>query len=412
MIINRLFFSVIVVALVSCNRISQIEEPHQYPIGNSDNIFSDRFYYYHFAPNGFIIDGNNKKAIASESLEDIEIASRLCFDFVEANIWRTADGHYVCLHGTNGTFGPEVKSIDNGIITTTDLRNTKISAVTLEWIKNYVRYDSDYEQYQTSIPSLEEFCAYCKNKKIGILAGVGGVREAVEICVKYLGDSVVVYSPPSNIRSFFSGYVFTWNNRKEGTIEGLLRDARRYGAPYICSMGETLVSELKERNELIDFVEQMHNEGFLVGWAAVYSTELKSMDYKRIGMDVSASGHQVNEFVANYERFDLNDTSYFPVTTGTVIDDRIVLSKHEYVECGSQTVIPLGKGSLSIKFKGTVRISFGSMEDKGDRKELSSNGEELLFFSDYFFQRPTTLVIECLSDETTISHLEYCTSLS
>ena len=400
----------VLLSMFSCNRV-----PDEYDAipdeGQIIDFFSDNIYYYHFAPNSFIKDGQNRKAIASESLEDVELSARLGFRLVEANIWQTSDNQFVCIHGSNGTFGPEVKSVDDNVITTEELRGLMINSVSLEWIKKYVRYDSDYEEYQSTIPSLEEFCEACKRNNIGILAGVAGKRKAVEICTKYLNDNVVIYGPPSDIRAYFKGYVFTWNNKSGVSTNELIDNARSFGSPYLCSLGETVISEMKKRNELQSFLDLMHKEHFLVGWASVYSTELNSMEYNKMGMDFSAAGHEVNSFDSNYELYSLEDIDYYPSTSGVISDGSVALSLHDSVSCGSSDVISVGKGSLTIQFKGTIRICFGSMGNRGDRYELNSNGNEMLVFTDYFFNNNTTLSIESLSDSTVISHFEYLTAL-
>ncbi len=400
-------FSFLSLVVISCNTKEYDSTQQQ---GYSLFSLSDDLYFYHFAPTSFIMDGQNRKAIAGESLDDVELAARLGFKLIEANIWRTSDGHYVCIHGSNGTFGPIVKSINNSVITTDNLRNTMISSVSLDWIKSYVRYDSDYERYQTTIPSLEEFCEACKQKNVGILAGVGGDRKAVEICIKYLVDNVIVYGPPTDIRDYFNGYVLTWNNTSGTSKESLLSQAHSFGQPYICGLGSQVISELVHLNELDRLIETMHNYGYLVGWASVYSQELDSMKYLNMGMDISASGHEVNSFDSNYEYYDINDMNHLPLTTGIISDGELTLRSQNTVTCGSSSVIAVGKGSLSIKFKGTIRICFGSLGSSGDRYELRSDGNELFEFSDFFFERSTTLTVLSLSDETSISHFVYTTS--
>ena len=418
MLLRRCILSFLLFAIYSCEtaKLNYVIDDNY---DNNKIVYDDNSvteiergpYYYHFAPNSFIKDGYNKKAIASESIEDIELSARLGFKLIEANIHQTSDGHFVCIHGKNGTFGPEVKSIDSCVISTNSLRNTKIGSVSLGWIKKYVRYDSDYEQYQTSIPSLEEFCIACRQNNIGILAGVRGNKKAVEICQKYLAGNVVIYGPPSDIRDYFKGYVFTWNNSKGATIESLLKKANYYGPPYICSIGDNIISELASRDELEKFIEVMHSKGYLVGWAAVYSKELDSIKYHRLGMDFSGSGHEVNRFEANLDYYDLKDNSHQPITSGVIFNETLSLSFQDYVTCGSTDWISVGKGYLLIQFKGTIRICFGSLGSSGDRHELTSNGDELIVLSDYFYQRPTTLFIVSLSDKTTISQLVYYTKI-
>ena len=397
---------------LSCFSPAIIVEQEQEDVCYANSTFLNCPFYYHFAPNYFITDYLGRKAIPSESLDDIELASRLGFAFIEANIHETSDGNYICIHGENGMFGPQVKSVDESVISSYSLRKTKIQSVTLDWIKTYVRYDSDYREYQTTLPSLEEFCEACKRYNIGILAGVGGRREPVDICVRYLGDRVIVYGPSHDIRSYFNGSVFTWNNKPGISIGSLLEEAEYYGFPYICSLGSVVLSELKERNDLERFIELMHNKGYLVGWASVYSKELDSMNYRKMGMDISASGHEVNRFEGDYGYYDIHDINHTPYTNGHFDEDCLLLSSGDYLSCGSDDIIQVGKGALEIVFKGRIRIDFGSCGQKGDRYDLCSDGDESLVFSDFFYRRSTRLFIESLSDDTRISHMVYLLSVN
>ena len=372
--------------------------------GYAIHLFSNAPNMYHFAANGFVRDGAGHDAIASESVEDVALAARLGFKFIEANVQPTLDG-YVCIHGTNGAFGPEVKSVDESVITTADLRTTAINSVTNAWIRANVRYASYYEKYQTTIPTLEEFCEACKENSIGIFAGTGQ-KAAVEICIKYLGNNVIIYNPPEDIRDYFNGYVLHWNNTSGLTISGLLGRARTFGAPYICSIGPTTITEFKNNDILDDFVETMHANGFLCGFAGVYQSEEDSCDLIRRGFDFSGSGHMVNSFDSNYEEYDIDDANHLPTTTGTISNGVATLTNGQTITCGSTDTISVGKGNLFIRFNGTIVINFGSL---GSRSAITSDGSKMLNISDYFFGRATRLTIEATANAT-ITHLVYKTS--
>ena len=368
------------------------------------SVFSNSPCYYHFAVNGFIKDANGNYAVASESLDDVEIAARLGFKFIEANVHETSDGKYVCIHGTSGAFGPECKSVDESVITTETLRTTEINTKTLSWIKTNVRYDSYYEKYQTTIPTLEEFCQACRKHGIGIFAGTNK-RGAVETCVKYLGSNVIIYGPPADIRDYFGGYVFKWNNGSNITPSTLLADARKYGTPYMCGMDSSVIDDFIDDNILDGFIENMHNDGFLVGWAGVYSTEEQGRLYAEHGLDFNGSGHEVNPFEPNYEVFDI-DTENLPTTTGTIAKGVISLANGDTITCGTSTKI-LGKGWLSIRFNGTLTINFGY---KGNwQRTIASDGSKDIVISDYFFMRGTSLTITAGS-ATTVTSFVYKTS--
>ena len=375
--------------------------------GYGMNPFVAKPYYYHFAANDFVRDGQGRKGIASESLEDVHFAARLGFAFVEGNIHKTSDNHFVVIHGTSGTFGQECKSANESVITTTDLRATSISSVTLAWIKANVRYDSYYTKYQTTIPSLEEFCACCKANNIGFFAGTSDT-DAIALVRQYLGNNVILYGAPSNIRSTYKGWVYTFTNTASQTKADILSLARSYGAPYMCGLGPNLIAALETAGTLEDVIATMHDEGFLIGFAGVYQTEEKSRELFRLGMDFSGTGHDVNPFESNNQIFDLDDANHLPTTTGTISDGVITLASGQGVTCGSTDVVAAGKAYLAIKFNGTLNIDFGSMSTVEDRQGVTSDGSDFVVITDFFFQRRGDLRITATAN-TTITHLVYKT---
>lgn len=364
------------------------------------NPFFNKPWYAHYSPDGFIKDGSGNNVIASESLADIEMAARLGFSFIEANIQPTSDGHFIVTHGNGGAFGNEVKSADDSVITTADLQATAINTKTLSWIKTYVRYNSTLTKYQTTIPTLEEFCVCCKENNIGIFGGTSQ-RTAIDTMIKYLGkDAVIVYNPPSNIRDYFNGLIFVWNNSSGTTPETLLANAKYYGAPYMCGIGPTLYAELVS-NGLEDFIEDMHKNGFLVGHG--YLTEEDAREAFRMGMDFAAAGHDVNPFKGD-KVYDLDGNASDFTTTGTIANNVATLSSGQTISCGVSDVLPLAKCSLSVRFTGSLRISFGSAIDYN--RTITSDGTELVVITDYCYKRSPALTITATAS-TTITGLVY-----
>lgn len=375
--------------------------------GYAVNPFANAPYYYHFAANGFLKDGSGNKMIASQSLEDVAVAARLGFKFIEANIKPTSDGNFVCIHGesvTGGTaFGAEAMSTDESEITTEELRTTLISSKTLAWIKQYVRYGSAYSKYQTTIPSLDEFCLACKQYGIGIFAGVMANKTAIETCQKYLGNNMIVYGAPTNARDYYKGYVMIWFNGSSYTAASILANAKMFGAPYMACLGPTTITALKSAGTLDTLISDLHAIGCLIGFASVYQTEAESRDLLGRGMDFSAAGHEVNDFYDYDECYTLESNS-LPTTTGTISDGIATLASGQTITAGSATAIGLGKGYLTIRFSGKLTINFGS-NGSSDRT-ITSDGTEVVVISDYFLHRKPQLVITA-GAATTITDLEY-----
>ena len=368
------------------------------------NPFVGAPFYYHYKANAFILDTQGNKAIASQSLDDVELAARLGFRFIEANIHKTADNKFICIHGDSGKLGTEIKSNDTSEISTSDLQNSLISSLTLDYIKTYAVYDSYYSKYQTTIPTLEEFCQACKVHNIGIFAGTGE-KDAVDICTKYLGNNVIIYNPPSNIRNYFNGWCFRWDNTTTTTVENILAACRQTGSPVMYGLGPSLAAQLYSDDNMDTLVKAMHDEHFLIGWTANYDSEEAGRKYLKLGMDFSSAGHEVNPFDANYEVFDI-DSENLPTTTGTISNGVVTLAANNTISCGSSTKI-IGKGYLLIRFDGTLTINFGSVGNY--ERTITSDGTEDIVISDYFFNRGTSLTITATAS-TTVTKFLYKTS--
>lgn len=384
------------VCFCSCDKDEQIVASEKNNL--SINPFVNEPFYYHFNPTGFVKDENDNNVIPSESLADVELAARLGFKYIEANVQKTSDGHFICIHGiwisaTDQRFDNHVISLDGTDVTTINIQKKNLS-----WIQDNIRYDSDIAKYRTTIPTLEEFCKCCKQNGIGILAGTKDL-DAINICRTILGDNVIIYSLPLELRNEFNGYVFEWINNSGITKDILLNLGKMYGAPCILSISEQVISDLKKADTLDDFILEAHNNNFLVGAAAVYQSEATTIDCIKRGFDFLGSGHEVNNFVPNYEVYDINLDNL----NGIVQDSILQLTAGQSISCGAKTSI-IGKGILAIVFNGTLRIKFGSV---GERI-VSSDGQEIIL-SDYFYMRDTELIIEAVTD-TTITNLVYKTS--
>ena len=367
------------------------------PIGSINNGLNiTKPYYYHFSPNSFINDGNGNNAIPSQTVFDIEVAARLGFTFIEANIQNTSDGNFICMHGSAGNFGTTVYSLDG-----TDISNVAINTKTLNWIKENVRFNSYYDKYKVAPLSLEEFCKRCKVNGIGIFAGTNNL-SAINICMRILGtDNIMLYNAGSDKRQYFKGMMFVWNNNSNTTAASILDVARQYGIPFMYGLGPNLLSTLVSNDKLGDLCTQMHNEGFTLASTAVYDTEINTQNAFEAGVDFSASGHQVNPFENADIIYDLNDSANFS-GTGAIENGMASLANGETLICGDDNLIPLGKGMLIITFNGALTIDFGS---QGSRV-LSSDGVKEIIISDYFFKRKIKLTISA-TDSTTIMNLIY-----
>lgn len=352
-------------------------------LGAVNNVLNvTKPYYYHFAPNDFIRDGENKRAIPSQTTYDIELAARLGFTSIEANIQPTSDGGFICMHGAGGNFGTTVLSLDGE-----DITNTPINSKTLEWIKENVRYKSDYEKYKVAPPTLEEFCACCKINGIGIFAGTN-YTDAINICLKILGtDNVMLYGASADKRSIFKGMMFSWVNSGATTIDEILTKARSFGVPYMYGLGPKLLSTLVANNQLSELCSKMHAEGFTLASTAVYDSDENTLNAFELGVDFSASGHQVNNFEPNYFIHSLDDETTIS-GTATINNGIVNMTEGQTIICGNEDKI-IGKAILNIRYTGELEFNFGS----GGRRTIISEGSKDIVLSDYFYKRNSRLTI-------------------
>lgn len=368
------------------------------------SIFWHKPFYAHFAPAGIIKDGYNRKTIGSESLDEVRMAARLGFDFVEANLHITSDGDFVCLHGETGdVFGSEFIDLNGG-----NTSEMVVAETSMDYIKQYIRYDSDIPKYQVAPPSLDEFIQCCKENNIGLFVGTNN-QAAIQKCIDVLNDRIIVYGPPANIRTFFKGHLYFWNNRATDNKADLMATMRQYGKPGICAIGPTALTALKNNNELEDLVAELHAEGFYFGGAAVYQTEKETQeDFIRNGADCLGSGHQVNEFEANLKVVDLDgDASDFNLGNATISDNVITMAQGDMITFGPTQEISLGKSWLSVKFNGQLTINFGSVTT---RSSLTGDGVSETILSDFLLHRNGVVRI-IAETATVISGLVYKVSV-
>lgn len=354
-------------------------------------------FYSHHTPISFTMAQNETtKLIAGESLESIDMAARLGYDYIEANVHQTSDGEYVVTHGDSGKFGTMFYATNGDNIT-----DVAINSKTLSYIKTYVRCNSSWDKYKSEMLTIDEFLDACAASEIGIFVGTT-ITEVVEKCVKKLGqDKVILYDAPVSLRSNFGGVMLWWNNTSGETIAGLLSQAKNYGRPFVCAIGPTVISEFKNDDILEDFVNTMHENGFYCGFAPVYQSEAETAELIRLGFDFGGSSAEVNPFDGG-TLYDINMPSNI-TTTATITNGMVTLAANQTLQCGDfNMVVGLGKMILRIRFSGELKINFGSRVERTH----TSDGSNYLTLSDYSMMRSMRLLITAVSS-TIIYDLSY-----
>ena len=148
--------------------------------------FVNKPFYAHYKVDAFMKDGDGHNIIPNGSLAEIVCAARLGFDYVEIKPKITSDGHYINMHGgANNVFSDNVYALNGD-----NLQQIQIDSVTLDYIKENVRYNSYSTKYQTTIPTLEEVLVCCKEYNIS--AFVEAINnDIVNICRQYLDQSIL-----------------------------------------------------------------------------------------------------------------------------------------------------------------------------------------------------------------------------
>ena len=149
------------------------------------------------------------------------------------------------------------------------------------------------------------------------------------------------------------------------------------------------------------FIQKVHEKGAYI-WLLCIPTEEKVRSYISQGFDLIASGHQVNDFSPNYECYCIDNEENGITTTGVIKNGQIQLQQNDTITCGSTSKI-VGKGILKIKFNGKLTISFGSQGHNG--RTISSDGNEMIVVSDYFFKRATTITVTAVTETNIIEFL-------
>ena len=122
--------------------------------------------------------------IPCQSVFDVQIAARLGFKFIEANVHATATpGKYIVMHGVRGCLGDQVTDLDGNSAADVVIRQTPFDTLMSKY-----RYRSRYAKYRTHITSMEEFLLECRRNNIApMISHVD--EEQVRIIRSIMGEN-------------------------------------------------------------------------------------------------------------------------------------------------------------------------------------------------------------------------------
>lgn len=302
----------------------------------------DKFYAHMFIGQ---VDASFSSTIVipSESIFDVQIASRLGFKYFEANVRKTSDGKYVVTHGLNGYLGNDFETLQGA-----SAADVNISETTFADLRNNYRYRSSYEKYKVPITSLEEFCEACLAANMRpVLQYVD--EDELEIAKGYFGNDMILYNGD---RTVFGGYIMEF--LKLATKELIVDRCQTVGAPYMYCMSN--YAEFTD-SELYEIIAAVHSVGCYIGFAGNYTKMDTIIKLLRMGFDFSSSDCNVNDFDGANIMSVYADHTFSGVThTGTVSNGVLTLADGDTITVSSGSTTMLQKAMIDIIYDGTLYL--------------------------------------------------------
>lgn len=325
------------------------------------------------------------QVIPAESLANIQVAKRLGFKVTEASIHPTADDDYVVLHGTeDGKFGRQVVDL-NGEYT---YENTNITTKTMAWIKENIRYRSTIEKYRVAPPSFSEWLQECR--KLGMIPFFQCSKQVrADYVDKIMGKGN--YLSWTGDREFVDGFI----QRGAGTFtdaDDLVEKCDEIGLPVGIGVGLSSHTDA----EVKEFVEALHEKGYMAVWNSCYSSVADNQRALKLGLDLSTSGWDIPD-IENGNLCNLaGDLGYTDFThNGEATGGYLNLTNGQEVEPAIELpTVFLGGGSLHVQYEGTLHVKLGEFIDT----DITSDGKETNWFSTYFLQAIPTFKLTAVGN--------------
>lgn len=302
----------------------------------------DKFYAHMFIGQ---VDASFSSSITipSESIFDIQVASRLGFKYFEGNVRKTSDSKYVVTHGLNGYLGNDFETLQGASAADVLISNTTFSDLRA----NY-RYRSSYDKYKVPITSLEEFCEACLAANLRPVLQYVDADE-VEIARGYFGNDFILYN---GNRSVFSGYIMEF--LKLTTKEQIVARCQSVGAPYMYCMSN--YSSFTDA-QLAEIIAAVHDAGCYIGIAGNYMKMDSILKFLRMGFDFSSSDCNVNDFDGASIKSIYADHTFNDVThTGTVSNGVLTLANGQTITIDSESTTMLQKAMIDLIYEGTLYL--------------------------------------------------------
>lgn len=310
--------------------------------------------------------------VPSQTIADARKAKKLGFSAIELNVRVTSDGKFYCFHGTNGAFGNKFISLDD-----TDISSVQVNTVTSDYIDEYVRWNTRYNNYKTAPFRLETMLYECK--RLGLVPAVEYQAGVIEVLDKIMGKHNYVIGSYSNSRETIGSdaIMVSW---LVGTKEQLLGYAKASGNPYIVGVNTTnsYYSSYTDSDwkELTDY---LHANGFYTMFA--YGNPVYVDRMLKNGFDFCSTTSLIPRIESPNVAEVHSDVLFAEFThSGTVTDGVLTLANGDTVSPSTSIGhTHLGGAELHITFSGTVNIQLAGRNYNG----ITSDGKEDVYISTY-----------------------------
>lgn len=346
---------------IDINEINNAIEDNANKIDATDKLldlpFLDNPCYYHWNPNGFTDN------IPSQSVEDNMLAKRLGFTMVEVNQQATATtGKYVITHGNSGKFGQEFNSTYADVL---------INSMSYNDIVQNVKYNSAKACYNHTISTPETFFKNCAQLGLGVYLRTNNAA-IVNTARKYIQDNKIVIEGGASVRSTYNfvglltSYIGEYDSSTICNLDYLRAFvAARGGVPYHIVLLDTHVEYMIVQGTLETIVSTLRSEGIYIGVCYASGDVVERLTA------VGGVGHAAQQFQCNpfsdanlgaWSPLD-SDLSQWNIAEGItgISDGKLVNDTNAslVVQTPSTGVIPLGKGQVQARIKGSVTFTFG-----------------------------------------------------
>lgn len=364
------------------------------------NPFRFKPYYGHLFINTFGDTADNTY-VPSQSLYDIEVCKRLGFDVIEVNTHILTDGTSLATHGVANKFGPEFTCAVGSSYTESEIQNTDIASVSMDWVRTNVRYKAKYAKTRTVPLTLDEFLVACRENNMIPLINYKSIDQ-IEIANGIMGkDNYIMYGMSNAGRALTNCYVATFSNLT--TKQAILDWVDNAGKP--CIVGTThydnfTLSEWKE------IVEEVHAKGALMAFA--YMTEPQAHELFKIGFDSGASQYALNSTNSGNLLNLSADTGFgeYTIVDGAESDAQVTLAQNGTISYTHATSYPLIGMWLNITFVGSISVKLGRFISH-DNSVFTSDKPMTIHLSTYALNSAPSFEIKAVTNDSIVQNIVF-----